>query len=223
VAKGNAAPLLLNPDRLRKREDIRAPLFDVFDGANEAHDTVALGLGPIYDVMTNAQKNTPALTTLFSFIAALKAANPGQAAAIDTLTQFHGVLLKPVADAYGTGETNNGGFPTILPVYRQFTGFGPAKAITVTLLGDEFNSVKQNRYLRFTGDGGSHSVSISTSSTIDDVDVFVLQNGVVRAVAMGPTGTETTPSFFTTNGVEYVILVSGFGGSASYNTLVTVN
>jgi len=39
----------------------------------------------------------------------VKAANPSQAAAIDVLTAYNGVLGKPVADAFGTGETNDGG------------------------------------------------------------------------------------------------------------------
>jgi hypothetical protein len=200
---------------------VQSILYDLFDAANEAHDGVALGLGPIYDVMTGAQKNTSALTTLFSFVAALKAANPGQAAAIDVLTQFHGVLNKPVADAYGSTETNFGDSATNLPVYRSISAGTP---VSVTFAGAVPNAASQNRYLRYTGNGASHTVSISTP-TGEDVDVYVLQNGIgnVRAFAEGPTGTEATGSFFTTAGVEYIILVSGFGGSASYTTTVTVN
>ncbi|HZR10087.1 MAG TPA: hypothetical protein VFA79_16000 [Myxococcales bacterium] len=52
---------------------VQSILYDLFDsGSNEAFDGVALGLGPIYDVMTGGEKNTTALTTLYSFIAALK-------------------------------------------------------------------------------------------------------------------------------------------------------
>jgi hypothetical protein len=196
-------------------------LFDLFDsGANEPFDTVALGLGPIYDAMTVAQKNTPAMTTLFSFISAVKAANPGQAGAIDTLTRYRNVVGVPVADAYGTGETVSGGSTANLPVYRNNIVVGTG--VPVTLLGGAQNAVGQNRYFRFPGNGAPHTVSISTP-TGEDVDAAVYQNGVLKAFAQGPTGTETTGSFATASGTEYIIVVTGFGVTASYTTTVTVN
>lgn len=71
---------------------VQAILYDLFDaGTGEAFDTVTLGLGPIYDVQTGAQVTTTAVTSLFSFITALKAQNPAAAAAIDTLTRYRSV------------------------------------------------------------------------------------------------------------------------------------
>jgi hypothetical protein len=198
---------------------VQSILFDVFDGANEAHDTVALGLGPIYDVMTGGQKNTTAMTTLFSFITALKAANPAQATAIDTLTRFRGVVGANIADAYGTGETNNGGSTANLPVYRSI---GVGAGIPVTLLGNPPNAAGQNRYFRFNGDGSSHTVSINTPGG-DDVDVFVYRKGVLQASATSVLGSETTGAFVAAAGAEYIVVVTGFGGTASYPTTVTVN
>ena len=199
---------------------VQSILFDLFDsGSNEVHDTVALGLGPIYDVMTGAQKNTPAMTTLFSFISALKAANPGQGAAIDTLTGFRGVVGVAIADAYGTGETNNGFSTANLPLYRSI---GVGTGVSLTLLGGMSNEAGQNRYLRFQGDGAVHTVSISTPGT-EDVDVRVVQNGLLKATALGPTGNETTNAFASAASTQYIVVVTGFGGTASYPTTVTVN
>ncbi|MGZ6124192.1 MAG: PKD domain-containing protein, partial [Myxococcales bacterium] len=203
---------------------VQSILYDLFDsGSAEAFDTVALGLGPIYDAMTGGEKNTTAMTTLFSFISALKAANPAQSAAIDTLTRYRNVVQVPIADAYGTGETNNGGNAANLPLYRTI---GVGTGVTVTLANTSGqqnpNDLSQNRYFRFTGNGAPHTVSISTGSA-NDVDVVVFQKGAVQAFANGPTGTETTGSFNAANGVEYIIVVTGFGASASYTTTVTVN
>ncbi len=203
---------------------VQSILYDLFDsGSGEAFDTVALGLGPIYDAMTGGEKNTTAMTTLFSFITALKTANPAQAAAIDTLTRNRNVVGVPIADAYGTGETVNGGHAANLPLYRSI---GIGSGVAVTFFNDasqpEANALSQNRYFRFTGNDGSHTVSIATG-TSDDVDVAVFQKGSVQAFADGPTGTETTPSFTAASGVEYIIVVTGFGGSASYTTTVTLN
>jgi hypothetical protein len=199
---------------------VQSILFDLFDsGSNEAHDTVALGLGPIYDAMTSGQKNTTAMTTLFSFISVLKTANPDQATAIDTLTRFRNVVGVAVADAYGTGETVTGGNSANLPLYRSI---GVGAGVPVTLLGGMENEAGQNRYFRFAGNGAAHTASVNTPGG-QDVDVFVYQSGVLKAFAVSTSGTETTGSFFAAAGTEYIVVVTGFGTTASYATTVTVN
>ena len=180
----------------------------------------ALGLGPIYDVMVGGQKTTPAMTSLFSFITALKTANPSQVAAIDTLTSNRGVVT-PIADAYGTGETHNGGHSENLPLYRTLIA---GTAQTVTLFGGAGNELGQNRYFRFAGDGASHTVSITTATgTVNDVDVYVFLKGDGVVEAAGSTGTETTPAFTAVSGTEYIIVVTGYGSASSYTTSVKVN
>ena len=124
-----------------------------------------------------------------------------------------------MADAYGTGETVNGGSTANLPIYRSI---GVGTGVAVTLLGGLQNEVGQNRYFRLVGNGASHTVSLSTP-TGEDVDAAVYQAGVLKAFAQGPTGTETTGSFATASGTEYIIVVTGFGTTASYTTTVTVN
>jgi hypothetical protein len=202
---------------------VQSILFDVFDdsGADEAFDEVSLGLGPIYDAMTGGLRTASAMTSLFSFIAALKSVSPDDAVAIDSLTRFRDVVGVPIADAYGTGETNNGGNPGNLPVYRIL---GVADPTDVTLLGDrDFSNVLgQNRFFRFAGDGASHTVSIATSPGTD-VDVFVYRQGVLLAAAQSVSGTETTPAFTAASGSEYIIVVTGFGAAASYTTTVTIH
>ena len=199
---------------------VQSILYDIFDiGSNEPFDGVALGLGPIYDAMTVGEKNTTALTTLYSFITALKALYPSQATAIDTLTRYRNVVGVPIADARGTGETVNGGHTENLPLYRSIT---PGSGISITLFADQPNALSQNRYFRYVGNGASHTVSLATG-TADDVDVTVYQKGVVQAVANGPSGTETTQPFMAASNVEYIIVVTGFGTSASYTTTVTLN
>ena len=55
-------------------------------------DTVALGFTPLFAVMTGAQITTDALTSIFTFSTALRAANPGSLAAIDDLLDRRGHL-----------------------------------------------------------------------------------------------------------------------------------
>lgn len=199
---------------------VQSILYDLFDsGSAEAFDGVALGLGPIYDAMTSGEKNTTAMTTLFSFVTALKAANPAQASAIDTLTRFRNVVGVPIADAYGTGETNNGGRAANLPIYRGITS---GAGVSVTFFADQPNALSQNRYFRFNGNGAAHTVQIATA-TSDDVDVAVFQKGVPVAFANSLSGNETTGSFNAASGLEYIIVVTGFGSSSTYSTTVTLH
>ena len=224
----NSAAIDPNPGWYSE-SSVQAILFDLFDnsGATEPWDKVALGLGPIYDVQVGAQKSTTAMTTLFSFVTAIKAANPGAAADIDTLTRYRNVVGVPIADAFGTGEANSGGNPANLPVYQTLA----AGTRTVTLVGDVPNSLTQNRYVRFTGDGASHTVEIASSAT-DECDLFVYRAGAIVAHEWtGTTCSKATLSFNAASGAEYVIGVVGSKAAStppntaadSYSVTVTLH
>jgi hypothetical protein len=98
-------------------------LWDVFDNDGEAGDTVTLGFTPIWNVLVGPQKTTPAFTTIFSFITALKTLNASSAASIDTLVAAQNITSASI-DAYGSTEAN---VPTpfvnleVLPIYATAT------------------------------------------------------------------------------------------------------
>ena len=74
---------------------------------------------PLYNVLTNEQKNTPAMTSIFSFITELKLNHVPEASAIDTLVG--GQNIDPITDIYGDSElTNNPGATDQLPVYLLY-------------------------------------------------------------------------------------------------------
>ena len=78
-----------------------------------------IGFTPIYNVLINEQKNTTALTSIFSFIKPLKDNNVGSATAIDAEVSDHSI--SSITDIYGDSElTNNPGATDLLPVYEQF-------------------------------------------------------------------------------------------------------
>ena len=56
-------------------------LWDLYDNAADANDTLALGFTPIWNVLTGAQRTTPAFTTIFSFITATQKPEPAGDAA----------------------------------------------------------------------------------------------------------------------------------------------
>jgi len=201
---------------------VQSVLYDFFDPANESFDGVSLGLGPIYDVMTGGQKTTSALTSIFSFVKALKAL-PGTSAAtiaaIDTLTTK--ARISPIKDEFGTGETNNGGSAANLPVYRQMTVGGASQ--TVTFLGsvDRYNRLGANRFIRFSqAIAGPVQVTASSSS---DIALTVFEDGQQIAFADNVfSGTEQL-SFVTKANKTYIVTVQGLVTNSSGQYTATVN
>lgn len=199
-------------------------VFDVYDGDGngaEDFDKVALGIPGIYGVMTGGLKTTPALTSIFPFVSSLKTNNASSAAAIDALVTHHkasgGFGIDPVVDDWGTNESHAGGDVNALPVYA---GMKIGDTTTVSLMGGlDWALLGQNRFLRFTGNGAS--VTVSTSS-VDDVDLYIYKRGKEAASSVTTSGDESV-KFTTTSGEEYIINVQGFGEfSGTYDVVVAV-
>jgi len=58
-------------------------LYDLYDNNQDGSDNLSLGFKPIFDAMVSKERNTPAFTSIFSFIHALKSENPSQSYEID--------------------------------------------------------------------------------------------------------------------------------------------
>lgn len=187
---------------------VQSVLYDMFDPANESFDSVALGLGPIYDVMTGGQKSTAAVTSIFSFTNALKAV-PGTAAstiaAIDSLTSKS--RIAPIQDAFGTGETNNGGNAANLPVFRQLTVDGASQTLTFLADVDNANRLGVNRYIRFSSPVAGPVQVIADSST--DIALTLLEDGKAIASADEVYGGTEQFSFPAKANKVYVLTVKG--------------
>lgn len=102
---------------------VQSILYDLYDDdsafINDA-DGISLGFSPLYSVLVNQQKNTPAMTSIFSFIKSLKD-DVGliPAANIDNLLSIQGIDV--VTDIYGDSQiTNDPGYYDQLPVYVHF-------------------------------------------------------------------------------------------------------
>ncbi len=165
-------------------------LWDLHDNTLDGADTLNLGFQPMWNVLVNQQRITPAFTSIFSFISALKAANPAQAAAIDTLLAAQNI--DPVADAFGTGETH---VPTpvassaALPLYTAITVGGPAVVLRNVDDAGHYNTLGNHRYLRFTlaAQRASLTITVSSSNTANpDPDFFVYRDGAFAALGLDP-------------------------------------
>ncbi len=145
-------------------------LWDIYDQVPDTNDTVTLGFIPMWNILINEQRNTPAFTTIFSFITALKTANNSSAAAIDTLVSAQNINSAGI-NAFATNENN---FPSpevpqiaSLPIYTTAT-VGPVTILrTVNDAGpnmadDSGNKLGNHRFIRFMGTG--NPVTITANS-----------------------------------------------------------
>lgn len=176
-------------------------LWDLHDpGTNEFFDTTSFTMGQIYDVMVGHEKNTPAMTTIGSFITGLKQVG-GNGAAIDTLLAHYNI--GPISDDWGTADTNGLATMYILADTLPFTH-------TIGLGGGEAsNSFQQNEYYVFQSSG--QTVRVQATSQYP-VMLTIYENGKRLGYLDGSSGTVDSPDNTTTSGNIYVIVVTGLGG-----------
>jgi len=190
---------------------IHEVLYDIFDAAPDTYftpapvmDNVDLGFGPLYAVLTNEQRTTIPPTSVFAFIAALKANNLPAADGIDALLGVH--AIEPIVDDFGSTEDNAGNPPSadVLPVFKPITINGASVNVCST---DEFsgnqtgsvNKLGSRQYLRFqTGAGGAHTITATTTSapagTSTDPDMWLHRAGPLWPPANSDPTPECTPA-----------------------------
>jgi hypothetical protein len=185
-------------------------LYDIFDDNQELQpgtsvtDELALGFSPIFAVLTGAQRDTPALTSLFTFISAFKAANGDSEAGIDALLDVHEIVA--IVDDYGSTETNAGhpdGNVDVLPIYTPLTvNGGPVNVCStddfVSAFTGSSNKLGSRRYLRFRAEtSGSHTISATTTEAPagerSDPDLWLHRAGPLATAQLGATSA-CTPS-----------------------------
>ncbi len=185
-------------------------LFDLYDSnVDGAFDQVAFGLGPIYDVLTGPQRSTQSVTTLASFVTALKSQPGASPSAINALLARYNI--GPISSDFGDGDTGLRGMFTDAPL--PYTG-------SIALGGgNPPNSWQQNQYYVFTGNGSRVTLRASAAQ---DVAISAYQRGVVVGSADATTSGAETFSFTSQAGATYVVVLTGFGTIAGDYT-VTLN
>jgi hypothetical protein len=172
-----------------------ATLWDLYDNTPDANDGVILGFQPLWDVLTTTQRATPAMTSIFSFITALKAAQPASAAAIDTLVAAQNVASAGINE-FATAEINTP-FPGLLPLFPTIVSGGPAVVVRSIDDGGFYNKAGNHAFLRFTpATSRNYTVTLSTSNSDVDRDPdFVVYRSGVQVSYIGDDG-ESSPTQF---------------------------
>lgn len=112
-------------------------LYDLYDGKNEHHDQISLGLKPIYKVLKRA-KNTRAFVSIFSFITLLKEDNSTINSQIDNLLEEESIESIE-NDIYGS---------THHALYRDLGD----EDVCLSTENGVYNKLLNHKYIRFTID-----------------------------------------------------------------------
>ncbi len=159
-------------------ESVQLILYDLFDATADANDGVALGFTPLFSVFDTGLQSVEPFTSIFSFVALLKANNPGAVPAIDALVSAQQITSTTI-DELGSTETNNGGNAQNLPVYRAALINGGAQQACSSTANGEYNRLGNAKFLRFNVPV-AQTVTLQASGPVgSDPDMFVYRRGVI--------------------------------------------
>lgn len=169
-------------------------LWDLFDSGVEASvDTVQVPFATLFSVFDNGEQNTPALTSMFSYAAALRAAAPADTQAIDLLLTSEGVNG---TDEYGAGEYDfDGASASPTSVYVSIQPGGQADVCTTAAVG-VYNKLNNRRFLRLdVASAGTRTitatgVSVGSGAESSNPQIWLWRQGFL-ALAQSTGGTET--------------------------------
>ena len=189
-------------------DSVQSIIYDIYDNDSEAQDNLALGLGPIYSVLSDdGYRNQPYFTTIYSFAERLKNMQSQSANGIDSLLNNQQI--------YGTGEnglneTNDGLIPSSLPVYKTANINGaPIKVCSVNDAG-VYNKLGVTAFVTFQiTSPGSYTFTVTESggTTISDPEFGLFKEGSYIAVANSVAlGDEVLTTNLTSTGIYQIVI-----------------
>ena len=99
---------------------VQSILYDLYDNESDGQDNIALGFAPIYASLISASYlNNPYFASIYTFVDQLKTQQ-----STSIITVINNLLNEQQiygSGSDGTGETNNGGISSVLPVYKTAT------------------------------------------------------------------------------------------------------
>jgi hypothetical protein len=189
--EGPLSPLVPRNPGWFSEQSVHEIVYDIVDARADLNgsDQLSLEFAAVYDAMRDGHATTTALTSIFSFIDALKADNPAEAALIDAIVAAQDI--DTIIDEYGTNETNDGNAAgnDVLPVYAPVSVGGAAVNLCST---DEFrsnstgmsNKLGSRRFLRVSaGAAGMYTFrAVATeipAGEVADPDMVLHRAGVL--------------------------------------------
>ncbi len=157
---------------------VHAILYDIYDANDDNGEFIATGMDPIYNVLTSSDyKNAEQVTSIHLFLALFKQQYNALSSDIDDLADDQDIV---VVDAYGSGETNNGGLASTLPIYKTLTVGGPSVEICSTDDFGTFNKLSNAELIKFSiSSNSSYTFNVNRSSGLinSDPDLRIWRSG----------------------------------------------
>ena len=168
---------------------IQSLIYDLYDSDRDGVDNVSLGLAPLYSVLISESYRTmPLFTSVYSFIDELKSQQPAQSLEIDDLVRNQNIFgFGPL----GEYETNDGGIPSVLPIYRsaKVNDVGTSGFCSVFDAGF-FNKLGNTIFVTFeVFEVGLYKISVTQQGQKNfavDVDFLIVGSGLPKTKAESP-------------------------------------
>ena len=166
---------------------VQSIIYDIFDSVNDGADTVSLGLGPIYDALTNdTYIDQSTFTTIYSFVEQVRTEAPAASSGLDALLTAQSIQGSGFD---GAGETNDGNIPTSLPVYLTATVGGPPIEVCSENAAGDFNRLANRRFIQLdipTAGSYAFNATRTFGPTERDPDILVFLRGTLVAQLISP-------------------------------------
>lgn len=154
---------------------VQSVLYDIYDEATDGQDFIQLGLKPILDILQGQQKETPAFTSIFSFMTYLKQQHPEYTSDFNKLLEAQNITSD--VDIWGSNASNDGTIAEALPIYLEMNPGDMQRVCTSTLQGADWNKLANHRFLKLNApSAGSYTLTL-TSSRNNDIDGYIFNKG----------------------------------------------
>lgn len=190
-------------------------LYDLYDDADDGYDELSLGFEPIYDVLTGTQKVTPAFTSLFPFINALKDENSGYLDLINRVVLSENI--SSITSIYGDSSNGLYGDMSVGTTYNVCTSAEYGK----------YNKLYNHKYIRLNiASGGTYNIDVRQyNGTSADPDFALYHTdepfGMVGEANEGISSVESK-NFTLTSG-NYLLDMTDYNGVSTPCFSVNVN
>jgi hypothetical protein len=164
---------------------IQRILYDLYDSNDDDTDILSLGFKPLYDVLVGAEKLTPAFTSIFSFITALKNENLEEKASIESIVSSESIAT--IEDIYGLGRTNNAAaYP-----YHDLA-LGSTVNIETSNHDGSYNKLSNRQYVKFSiNTAGRYTLKVEqTNGSYSDPDLILYFTSPFKLVAISESAEE---------------------------------
>ncbi len=152
-----------SPQGWYSESSIQNIIYDLWDAHDDVNDNLTLGFAPIHHVFTGAQKTTPAFTSIFSFITALKNENSGSSDAIDDIVLDE--TIDSITDIYGSENSALSEYP-----YHDLI-VGNTIQVNTSNTDGVYNKLSNRQYVKFhISTAGSYTITIEKNSSPSDTD-----------------------------------------------------